>query len=204
MYSLDVDPSSKNIKTGFYVSKKLAAVIVGGFCLVLIAVGLLVGLVGRSSSDKNENALEPTRTTSDPLSTSATVDPFGNGPWQNNRLPLGISPSKYRLFIYDLDFNNNTYRGTVDIYFNLGQTLDYLLFHIKSLNIENVILIDSQNRTVNINRQFEYKRKQYYVLEPNNALMSGNYTLSVNYNGYTKNGIVGMYQSSYAEDGEKK
>jgi hypothetical protein len=127
-----------------------------------------------------------------------------NRPWQNERLPHGIDVQKYRLFIYDVSFENFTFRGSISMYFTISNKLDYLIFHKKNLNIQSIRLFEADVRPIDSKREFEYQAKEFHIIEPINALRPGKYVLSVNYSGYTNIGKMGMYQSSYIEDGRTK
>ena len=211
-FSLDEQPT--RIRNGMYISRSLAAIIIVFFLVILLTVGLLAGLLAkRTSTETYYYVLDDSTTTTSATTTyppatpsvTTTTDLFGNGPWQNIRLQEEIEPINYKLSFYDINTDLGSYEGKTIIKFNLAKSLNHIMFHIKNITIspQNVKLY-LDNNPITIDRQFSYIRNQYYVLESNGGFDKGEYKLEIIYTGYTNIGIVGMYQSSYTEDGEKK
>ena len=134
-----------------------------------------------------------------------TTDPFGPGPWTADRLPGGIKTKHYSLYIYNIQDSTGLYQGKTDIEFSLESTLPYLLFHIKYINITSFELYHEGQHRIEIVRNFSYVSKNNITFyNQASPLQTGSYVLKLQYSGSTKMGIVGMYQSIYNENGQKK
>jgi hypothetical protein len=209
-FSLD-EPT--RIRNGMYISRSLAAIIMIFYIAILLTVGLLAGLLAKRTSTETYYYVldDSTTTTTSPSSPSpqtlstTTPDPFGIGPWQNIRLPKEIKPINYNLSIYDINTVEGKYEGKTIIQFSLTNNLKHIMFHVKNLTIDaSNVKLYLDNSIVSTGRQFQYTRNQFYVLESNEEFKQGEYRLDIVYTGYTNIGIVGMYQSSYNQNGTKK
>ena len=212
--SFNIDESDKRTRNGMYISKSLALIIIVFLMVIIFIVGLLAGLLGKRSSTETYYYVPEAISTSSNLNVSVTTvapqttpDSFGNGPWQDIRLQTEIKPISYKLSFSNINTNLGTYTGKTTIKFDLKASLKHIMFHIKylTINAQSIRLLHIvDNAVVPISRQFEYVRNQYYVLESSTLFKDGEYELEVTYTGSTTIGIVGMYQSTYQEDGQSK
>jgi hypothetical protein len=119
------------------------------------------------------------------------------------RLPRTIKPLAYNLLLHP-DLTNKSFSGNVKIDVEIIQQVPFIALHSKYLNITNVKLmkhLDTLNglEGMNIKNSFEYEKYEYFVIEPESALASGNYTIDLDFNGSLQGKIVGFYGSTYTD-----
>jgi hypothetical protein len=194
-------------RSGYFVSKGLIIITFVVFSAILLSVSLLIGLLTRKQVIEKTVYVQTqvsTKPTTATTSATTTADPYGPGPWQDDRLPKGIVPIHYDVTVKDIDTKTATYGGISKIYFNLTEPLEYLLVHVKFITVTNVNLHNGQGEKLAIKSNFTYERKQYFVVRTYEPLQPGEYIIDIEYRGFTNKGIVGMYQTTYVEDGEEK
>lgn len=115
------------------------------------------------------------------------------------RLPRAIKPSSYNLLLHP-DLSAKTFNGNVVIDIQVSEQTPYVALHSKFLNITKVNLMKNLvngAEGISVKNSFEYEKFEYFVIEPENALSAGNYTIDLDFTGSLDNKIVGFYGSSY-------
>jgi len=124
--------------------------------------------------------------------------------WESNvRLPEHLIPLHYDLYLHP-DLETGLFTGQVTIHIEARKTSDYLLAHTKDLDITHTELKNSAGSLVPIQSTFEFHKNEFWVVQPEFALPSGNYSLRLEFNGNLTKGITGFYKSVYSNaKGEK-
>lgn len=122
------------------------------------------------------------------------------------RLPRAIKPSAYNLFLHP-DLEKKTFQGNVKIDISVSESMPYVAIHSKFLNITKVNLMKNLlngAEGINVKNSFEYEKFEYFVIEPENVLSEGDYTIDLEFDGSLDNKIVGFYGSSYFDKIQNK
>ena len=140
-----------------------------GLNMVILSLAIGLTVVAVAHLKKTES---PMVTTSAPI-TPDPVDPFGDGPWQNELLTDSIIPNDYMLtvrFYPDI----NTYEGTVDIQaLNTKANNSVIVLHAANLKIEDPIIYlvqNGENVQLTIESSFMYTKHDYFVIKLRNGL----------------------------------
>ena len=115
------------------------------------------------------------------------------------RLPKAVKPTLYNLFL-NPNLQSKTFNGNVKIDFSVSESVAFVALHAKYLNVTTNKLIkklENGAEGIPIKSSFEYKKFEYFVVEPETALEVGDYTIDLDFDGRLDNKIVGFYQSSY-------
>lgn len=184
-------------------------------CDYILALLLLCALVvlGKNlseQSDKISNS-QPQEISNIHLvnsnSPSANSRKFGNNnPSMNKivdsltfRLPRAIKPSSYNLLLHP-DLKEKSFKGTVKIDIEVSENVPFVALHSKFLNITRVNLMKNLlngAEGINVKNSFEYQKFEYFVIEPENSLSAGTYTIDMDFSGSLDKSIVGFYGSTY-------
>lgn len=179
---------TSKMKGGFYVSNKRALVILGLFVVIVVCVGLMAGLIEDSTPSSDNGDV-----TSTAIPTEAT-----KGPWNNPFLPKNILPVHYDLWLHpDFYFDGTTYTGRVNITIDIKENTNYLIVHMKMMNITKTQVFEG-DRVLDIKDPFEYVDNQFWVVETVAAMPAGlTVVLHLQFASSLVNGIVGFYKSTY-------
>lgn len=97
------------------------------------------------------------------------------------------------------------FTGKVTILIGVTAPIKYLVSHVKKLNISSTMLKRADGREVSVQRAFEYKPNEFWVVVPDEVLQPGNYSLILDFAGTLTGSIVGFYRSTYTNAaGEKR
>ena len=126
-------------------------------------------------------------------------------PWEENfRIPSDTVANHYDLFLHP-KLDSNVFSGTVTIHIEAKQPRDFFLCHIKYLNVTKSELKTESGDVVPISRAFEYPQNEFWVVQLEENVLPGNYTLYLEFDGLLDNGIVGFYKSVYTNaNGEQR
>lgn len=115
------------------------------------------------------------------------------------RLPSAIKPVAYNLFL-NPNLQTKTFQGNVKIDFIVSESVPFVALHSKFLNVTTNKLfkrLENGAEGIPIKSSFEYPKYEYFVVETENDLEAGNYTIDLDFDGRLDNKIVGFYSSSY-------
>lgn len=150
----------------------------------------------------------PPRTTPRPppaTSPSATTQ-APKEPWEREyRIPRATLPHHYDLFLHP-DLQSGRFSGRVAILVGVTAPMDFLVAHVKQMNVTKTDLVDAATGDrLALRGAFEYQPNQFWVVRPRASLRPGNYTLHLEFEGALDGSIVGLYRSVYTnKDGEKR
>ena len=177
------------------------AVVLGVFILVVVLIAVLAH--GTSSCDK-------------PLAVKATTTPnivqdyiSTNGkpfPYRDIRLPKAIIPFKYKLFMHP-NISASFFVGTVNITCKVAEMTNFIVFHIKELNITELTVTEVESGVpVPVVEYFEYKtNEEVYVQLGTKLVVNKNVEISVGFRGDLVKKLAGFYKSTYKTDsGEER
>lgn len=156
----------------------------------------------------------PTTTITTPFTTGKQMTPISTTPskmgkkmhpWEKNiRIPKSTIPYHYDLRLHP-DFETARFNGSISILIGVTSPMDYLLTHVKLMNVTSTKLYDDSGLELELKEAFEYTENQFWVVRPAITLSPGNYTLFMSFNGGLKGHIVGFYMSEYlTKSGERK
>ncbi|XP_053107584.1 glutamyl aminopeptidase isoform X2 [Hemicordylus capensis] len=202
------DKSSKK-----YCMKKKHVAIISG---VVVAVGLILGL-GLGLGLRSQPCGGPELVTTEPPQPSGPTpgveDPCPaksgeHGGWEDFRLPLYVNPVHYDLELKP-EMEADRYTGTVTISINLTKPTRHLWLHLRETKItEMPSLKISPDKPVALHQCFEYKLREYVVIEAEGELAptseSNLYYLTMKFQGHLNGSLVGFYRTTYVENGETK
>ena len=131
-------------------------------------------------------------------------------PWTSIRLPAAFKPVSYELFIHP-NLSTFHFDGNVTITFIVSTTTNFMLFHVKTLNITSYELFETSvgGRTgdrVKVVEALEcIKLELFHLKLASNILPNRLYQLRVVYSGMLTDSLTGFYRSSYeTQSGEKR
>ncbi|CAH1251973.1 ANPEP [Branchiostoma lanceolatum] len=179
------------------VLSKASAVLLGVFfVVVVVAVGLLAGLVGRETCEVDRDGSSDAvviQPTADP----ATPTPYPPGPWDNVRLPLSLLPETYDVLL-KIDLENFVFSGNVEILMLCNTSATEIIVHTNKLNISKVRFTDDDGSARDITDYWFHLPNQFLVVPAGKALRVGQmYRLYVEFVGPLKDDLAGLYLSQY-------
>ncbi len=138
-----MESQPRKMKSGYFVSKSRAVLLVIVVIVVIVVVGLLAGfLSGRCSDDQGSKRSDGRSGEAGSGGGGARTTPAGPpeepGPWQNPFLPPHLIPVHYNLsFFPDFYFEGSTFSGEVDILLNVTKETKLLIVHYKMMNVSD-------------------------------------------------------------------
>ena len=183
------------------------AVIAAMFLLCMIVVGVIV----RSSCTCTQEPVISNSVSNESQKTSECIATNGHKfPYQNILLPKTVIPDSYNIFMHP-NISESTFVGTVDITCIVTEATDFIVFHIKELNITELFVTElkSGNREsrIPVLKQLECKANQQVYLWLGTKLVAKNsIKIHVGFSGvFRDNQLSGFYKSMYkTKKGEKR
>jgi len=152
------------------------------------------------------NASSDDKSTEEPL-LSTTGKPF---PWTSIRLPDTVKPLSYELFVHP-NLSTFHFAGNVTMSFSVTKMTDFLLFHIKRMNISSYQLFEmsadgTAGNSVEVVEALECLKLELFYLKLKSSILPQKlYQLIVVYSGPLTDSLTGFYRSSYeTSSGEKR
>lgn len=116
------------------------------------------------------------------------------------RIPDTVLPLNYDIYLFP-NLDDGSFSGRVDISIKTTEPREFILVHVKHLNITKSEVRDQAGAIVPLKQAFEYEPKEFWVLIPeSDHVPIGNYSLYFEFSGSLVNGIVGFYRSTYLDD----
>ena len=194
-------------------SRKQAVIFISVVICLIVAIAAIAAFAHPASPQYE--CLSPTtvpNATSDDKSTeelflSTTGKPF---PWTSIRLPDTVEPLSYELFVHP-NLSTFHFAGNVTMSFSVTKMTDFLLFHVKRMNISSYKLFEisadgTTGSSIKVVEALEcLKLELFYLKLKSNILPQKGYQLKVVYSGLLTDSLTGFYRSSYETSaGEKR
>ncbi|XP_053386790.1 endoplasmic reticulum aminopeptidase 1-like [Mercenaria mercenaria] len=179
-------------------NKGRAAVIATIGCLFLLVIALIAALsTGRSCktiiSEDSEKPEIPSEPKNDYISTNGK--PF---PYKDIRLPKSVIPTHYQLLLHP-NISQSFFSGTVKIHCDITHRTNFIVFHVKTLNITKLELQDLKKLgQIEILNWLEYKTNEQVFVKLGTRLEAGSKViLEVDFQGDLVKKLAGFYKSMY-------
>lgn len=120
-------------------------------------------------------------------------------PWSDIRLPEHVRPIHYELFMHPnlTTFQN---KGTVEILINALDNVNFIVLHVKELNLTDFYLTKASYNQIRIRRHLIYEPFEQLYIELDEYLERGhNYTLKIDFSKVLEEKLEGFYLSSYTD-----
>ena len=171
--------------------------------LTITCLGLIIGLATLSSSEQLQQPQRSQAAEPEPES-EPEAEPVFIEPWEKDvRLPSHLLPLHYDLYLHP-DLDTGLFMGRVAIAIEATSPTSYFLVHTKYLDISDTRLANEDGDEISYMRAFEYERNEFWVVQLEEEVAAGNYSLSMEFNGNLTKGITGFYKSVYTNKlGEK-
>ena len=171
--------------------------------LTITCLGLIIGLATLSSSEQLQQPQKSQAAEPEPES-EPEAEPVFTEPWEKDvRLPSHLLPLHYDLYLHP-DLDTGLFMGRVAIAIEATSPTSYFLVHTKYLDISDTRLANEDGDEISYMRAFEYERNEFWVVQLEEEVAAGNYSLSMEFNGNLTKGITGFYKSVYTNKlGEK-
>jgi hypothetical protein len=191
-------------------NKRLIVIGIAVVALIVI-VGVLAGVLSANrEKDKCDERVKKAvlaakaegkneSTTTHPVTMGSTrpTTPAILEPWEKIRLPTDIQPIHYdmliRVYLETLSFSGNS-----NISIDVTSPTDTILFHINKINITSVEVVDSNDKMLPINKEFNSMKRQFYVVILNAKMAVGRYVLRLKFVADIETEeLNGLYKSTY-------
>lgn len=192
----------------YCMKTKHVAVICGVVVVVGLAVGLGVGLSRPKSQQSSGGTDQATNSPSTVESEPCPDRSDDTGDWVDFRLPTYVNPVHYDLEVKP-EMETDIYTGTVSISITLEQSTSYLWLHLRETKItEMPTLQKSSGQQIALNDCFGYTPQEYLVMKAEAELSvtdeSDPYILTLKFQGWLNDSLVGFYRTTYTENGLTK
>lgn len=120
-------------------------------------------------------------------------------------LPPQLKPKHYDVSVYDLNLDNDTYKGEVVIDLDIVEETDELHLHYRDLEIGD-IKASVGEKTIEASVASQDQKGEFFVIKfaEKVAPESATVQVSVSFTGTIQTNMAGMYKSSYKEGGATK
>lgn len=194
-------------------SQKRAVVFISAVVCVIVVISAIAAFAHPSSP--HYGCISPTSVPDASSDGKSTVEPLLSTtgklfPWTSIRLPDTIKPLSYELFVHP---NLSTFRfdGNVKMLFSVTEQTDFVMFHIKRMNISLYELFEMSasgqagNRIKVVEALECVKLELFHLQLESDILPQKVYQLRVVYSGLLTDSLTGFYRSSYeTSSGEKR
>ncbi|XP_046387347.1 aminopeptidase N-like [Ischnura elegans] len=119
------------------------------------------------------------------------------------RLPKGVIPETYHLKIVPFfEKGNFSFYGVVEIRFNVLDSTDILVLHVKDLQIttQKVMEDDQEGKEIPIKDSVHMEQRDFHMVTLEHAMLAGkNYKATMSFQGRLRDDLNGFYRSSYKD-----
>ena len=117
-------------------------------------------------------------------------------PWKDIRLPRSVLPDAYEIFLHP-NLTRSVFSGKVTVRCSVVDSTDFLVFHVKDLNVTGVALLRGEV-AVEVADRMEYKANEQFYVRLRQPLAAGSkVTLVVDFSAALVKKLAGFYKSSY-------
>lgn len=128
----------------------------------------------------------------------ATSSPGLLEPWETNYLlPNSVRPQAYDILLQS-NLASGKFSGRVRISVSMSKPMNYCLLHVDGLTIDYTSVRTEDGVLIKVDRAFEYRPNQFWVIITQDTLPPGVYQLEVGFRGSMLGKIEGLYLSSYS------
>ncbi|XP_023678004.2 glutamyl aminopeptidase-like isoform X2 [Paramormyrops kingsleyae] len=206
MESMELEEKSR---TYCIRGKHVAVICVALAAAAAVVLGISLGLSQARPTDGMETSRSSTPEVSERGPCRASSD--SSGDWKNFRLPEYVTPVHYDLHV-EPDLDTDIYTGNVSILVSVSKATRHLWLHIRETFISVLPRLQRKSgqrlQEVPLKRCFEYKPQEYVVLEATEVLPPTGpieyYVLTLRFQGWLNNSLVGFYRTTYQENGTTK
>ena len=169
---------------------------------------ILVGVIVHSNCACNKEPVISSSASNESQKTTECIATDGHKfPYQNILLPKTVIPDSYNIFMHP-NISESRFIGTVDITCSVTDVSDFIVFHIKELNITELSVIDLKSgNQIPVLKQLECKaNQQVYLWLGTNLVAKNSIKIHVGFSGlFRGNQLAGFYKSMYkTKSGEKR
>ena len=119
--------------------------------------------------------------------------------WESDyRIPQTTQPLNYDLYLFP-NLEDDTFTGHVTVTIQTKEERNFLVTHVKYLEVYDTTLKSSTGETLSLSESFEYVPNEFWVVVPSKPLSIGNYNLFMRFKGRLDRDIVGFYRSVYSD-----
>nr|KAG5707291.1 hypothetical protein BaRGS_000065 [Batillaria attramentaria] len=189
----------------------IAILVTMGLFILLIAIiaafarpGSILCSTGNTQANSGASTVAG-KTTPAPAAEKSYIatngEPF---PWKDIRLPRDVLPDLYELSIHP-NISQSVFTGTVTIHANVVKSTDFVVFHIKELNVSSVEVLRGDVAVV-LSQQLQYTdNEQYYIKLAQPLAANSKIKIVIKFKGALVNKLAGFYKSSYnTSSGERR
>lgn len=195
------EPSSTQRCQQLVCSRRWAVSIFAGMGFFALLIASIAAFARPSVSCQTGSNIPALLETASPSATSAksSILLATNGqpfPWKDIRLPRNIIPDHYHIFIHP-NLSQSHFSGNVNIFALVVSATDFIVFHVKDLNITDVKVlrgeVEVEKKTLLENKQHE----QIYLKLSDSLAKGTKIKIIVHFEGTLENKLAGFYKSSY-------
>lgn len=182
------------IVTWLFTHKLLVCLIAAttAFGISTITLGVQKSNLTDELDECKEALTTTTETTTTTTEATTTTDPSDEDDMSKYRLPAGIVPNSYDLYLYPY-LESGTFSGKVTISLNVTETRGSVVLHSNKLNITSAS-IDGIAGTFEVDENYELLT---VFAENQGNIETGVRSLTIEFDGDMTNRIVGLYKSTY-------
>ncbi|CAI5758280.1 unnamed protein product [Candida verbasci] len=124
-------------------------------------------------------------------------------------LPTNLKPIHYDLSIFDINLNDDTFKGKVTIELDVVKPTGELWLNYRDLKISKVEIKDGQDGKEEVSNDIkvdsieENRAKEYFIVKFA-TVAQGKLFASIEYDAILQSNMAGFFKSSYLEDGATK
>ena len=190
----------------------IAIALIGAFARIVETPICIGGAESKTDITNNGSEL-PKGNTGPPVATNG--EPF---PWDHIKLPDNISPLEYQLFLHP-NISTFTFNGTTAITVRVLHDTDFMIVHIKNLNISHVSVREAEGpptdntsgssstsgAVVRVLRTLECLAFEMLYIQVESPFRTGSlYVVSIHYSAEVSRQLVGFYRSSYLTSAKER
>eukprot|EP00795_Rhopilema_esculentum_P003842 gene3842-15137_t len=217
-FSVEVERSRRD-KSGYYVRKRTAVIVVVAIVLLIVLVGIVAAYLGpgkrkhstvHGSSNQGSKGKvttkappqTPTKSPTKPPTKAASTTPAATTPtrspglYQNIRLPTFVKPYHYDVEL-TIDLKNESFTGKSTAFVDVTKATNEVVIHINSMMIQKAEVTNQAGTKIAASETFEYKKNDYYVFKFASSLAVGKYQLYFEYSAKLATDLKGLYRSTY-------